>query len=456
MRAIRPALLPACVLPWALAFPLPCATAQDAKIHPYTAQLTAEWRSRLDAAEAASRPGGDPEKALPVLEGLEGWFQEKQQTLERHPDYKTDLKRQLLLRIKLARITAVKGLALAEAALKQQKGVLLTGKGGAYEQLEKADRLVQSLAAVLGDQPAVKDTQAYVEQVRGKVKEKASQVKGGGGDLATAAGPGVKLHPYTQQTFETWAANLAQDAAILAGTKPTEEKIKELEGGRRWFESSHAELKKHPNFEAGLAKMTTLMVGLAELKGRRAVEFAEKGLKDMNPNMFSESSGTYQQIKEGEKLLAEFGGGADAASAKASLEAAKAQVARLSDQYSAKAAAAFRLPPEAYGGADKAHLKGLVLAKWKEHYPADQVLGVRFLKGDWERRKESNWNNGSWYHYDNSVLLVYVVVRKSAELATVYPAYINKNNQTGAIAIGAQTKGNSYSHQDMLMKNVAF
>ncbi len=134
----------------------------------------------------------------------------------------------------------------------------------------------------------------------------------------------------------------------------------------------------------------------------------------------------------------------------------KAQVARLSEQYSAKAAAAFRLPAEAYGGGDKAKLKGQLLAKWKELYPGDQVLGVRFLKGDWERRKESNWNNGSWYHYDNSVLLVYVVIRKSAELATVYPAYINKNNQTGAIAIGAGTKGNSYSHQDMLMKNVSF
>lgn len=447
-RARRPALL--------LLLLAPGLAAQDAKIHPYTAQLTAEWRQKLDGAEAVSRPGGDPEQALPALEALEAWYQEKKQVLERHPEYKESLKRQLLLRIKLTKLTAVSGLVFADAAVKQQKTSLLDGKGGAYAQLEKADRLVQSLAAVLGDQPAVKDLQAYVEQVRGKVKEKAGQVKGGGGALATAVDPGVKLHPFTKQTFETWSANLAEDAGILAGSRSVEEKVKELEGGRRWFESSHAELKKHPNFEAGLAKMTPLMLGLAELKGRRAVEFAEKGLKEMNPNMFSESSGTYQQLKEGEKLLAEFGGGAEGARAKASLEASKAQVARLSEQYSAKAAAAFRLPAEAYGGGDKASLKGRVLAKWKELYPGDQVLGVRFLKADWERRKESNWNNGSWYHYDNSVLLVYVVIRKSAELATVYPAYINKNNQTGAIAIGAGTKGNSYSHQDMLMKNVSF
>ncbi len=297
-----------------------------------------------------------------------------------------------------------------------------------------------SIAAVLGDQPAVTDLRAYVEQVRGKVKEKAALVKGGGGALATAVDPGVKLHPFTKQTFETWSANLAEDAGILAGSRSVEEKIKELEGGRRWFESSHAELKKHPNFEAGMAKMTPLMLGLAELKGRRAVEFAEKGLKEMNPNYFSESSGTYQQIKEGEKLLAEFGGRARRGGREGEGlprfrhgpgGAAFRAVQRR------QAAAAFRLPAEAYHGGDKGQLKGQLLAKWKELYPADQVLGVRFLKGDWERRKESNYNNGSWYHYDNSVLLVYVVVRKNAELATVYPAYVNKNNQTGAITIGA-------------------
>lgn len=448
-RLSRPALMLAAVAPFL--------AAQEAKIHPYTAQLTTEWRTKLDGAEAVSKPGGSPEQAVPVLEALEAWFQEKQQVLERHPDYKESLKRQLLLRIKLARITAVGGLVFADAAVKQQKTALLDGKGGAYAQLEKADKLVASLVAVLGtEQQAVKDLQAYVAQVRAKVVEKAAQVKGGGGDIATAAAPGVKLHPFTQQTFETWAGNIAQDTAILAGSKSTEEKIKELEGGRRWFESSHAELKKHPNYAQGEARMNPLMLGLAELKGRRAVEFAEKGLKEMNPNMFSESSGTYQQIKEADKLIAEFGAGADAAKAKAAVEAAKAAVAQLSDEYSRKAAAAFRLPAEAYGGADKAKLKGQLLAKWKELYPADQVLGVRFLKSDWERRKESNWNQGSWYHYDNSVLLVYVVIRKSAELATVYPAYINKNNQTGAITIGAGTKGNSYSHQDMLMKNVSF
>jgi len=172
--------------------------------------------------------------------------------------------------------------------------------------------------------------------------------------------------------------------------------------------------------------------------------------------MFSESSGTYQQLKDAEKLVADFGKGGDTAKATAAIASSRATIEKLSTEYSTKSAATFRLPAEAYNGADKADLKQKVQNKWKENYPGDQILGLRFLKTDWERRKEWNYNNGTWYHYDNSVLLVYVVIKKSAELATVYPAYVNKDNQSGAITIGAQTKGGSYSHQDMLMKNVAF
>ncbi len=265
---------------------------------------------------------------------------------------------------------------------------------------------------------------------------------------------GTKLHPFTKQTFEKWAANIAEDMAILTSNKSAEEKINELENGLRWFQSNHQELVKHPNFEQGNVKMNQLMLGLAELKSKRAVEFAEKGLKDMNPNMFNESSGTYQQIKEAEKLITEFGKGNETAQATTAVNSAKASVKELSEQYNKKAAASFRLPAEVYNGGDKSDLCKQVLTKWKQNYSDDQIIGVVFLKSDWERRKESNYNNGTWYHYDNSVLLVYVVIKKSSELATVYPAYINKNNQSGAITIGAETKGDSYSHQDMLMKNV--
>jgi hypothetical protein len=306
----------------------------------------------------------------------------------------------------------------------------------------------------------VKDVLAFVEQMKGKVKAKADSMKtaGGadGGTISTVVPAGAKVDVFVKQTFEKWVANMNEDSGILAGDKSTEDKIRELEGGQRWYGSNSQQLKKHPNFEQGIPKMRGLMMGLAELKAKRAVEFAQMGLDKMNPNMFSESSGTFQQFKQAERLITEFGQGAEGEKATQAITDAKKKVGELSDQYATKSAASFKLPAEAYSGADKDDFRKQVIAKWQENYPDDKILGVRFLKKDWERTKESHWNNGAWYDYDNSVLLVYVVIKKSDELAGVYPAYINKNNQSNAVTIGAQTKGGGYSHQDMLLKNVDF
>ena len=435
------------------------ARAED-KIHPFTQQTYDQWLSKLTDSETASKPGGDPAKALPVLVAGEEWFNEKQKTLEKHPEYKTGLQRQLTLRLKQTRITAVIGLAIADGAVKEKKPELFDGKGGVYEQLDKADKLAKSIADAIGsDQPAVKDLFAYVEQVKGKCKEKADSMKvagAGGGTISTVVPQGVKVDVFVKQAFEKWVANMTEDSGILAGDKPVEQKITELENGRRWYGSNAHQLKKHPNYEQGVPKMTGLMLGLAELKAKRAVEFAEKGLADMNPNMFSESSGTFQQFKEAERLVTEFGKGAEGEKVTEAITTAKKKVEELSNKYSEKSAASFKLPTEAYNGADKDDFRKQVIAKWTENYPGDKILGVRFMKANWERRKESVFKNGTWTDYDNSVLLVYVVIKKSDELATAYPAYVNKNNQTNAIEIGAQTKGAGYSHQDMLLKNVDF
>jgi hypothetical protein len=429
----------------------------EAKIHPFTQQTHDQWLAKLTEAEAASKPGGTPEAARPVLEACDVWFMEKKKTLEKHPEFKTPYVRQLTLRIKLARIVSIFGLAAAEGAVKQKKTDLLDAKGGAYEQLDKADKIAATIVEALGnDQKPVQDLLAYLKQVREKVKEKAASIKGSGGaeGISLAVPAGTKLHSFTKQTFEKWVGNITEDSAILASDKKTEEKIRELEGGQRWYRSNLQELAKHPNYSQALPKMSELMLGLAVCKAQRAIEFAEKGLADMNPNMFSEHSGTFQQLKEAEKLVEDFGKNTDAAKATEAIASAKISVQALSDKYSEKSASSFKLPKDAYAGADKDALGKQVLAKWKAENPNDEILAVRFIKADWERKKESTFNNGTWYHYDNSVLLTYVVIKKNADLATVYPAYINKNNQTDAIAIGAQTKGNGYSHQDMLIKNI--
>lgn len=434
--------------------------ASAGKIHPYTQQMTDQWLVNLDKAEAASKPGGDIAAAKKALESLELFFKEKKQTLERHPDYKKPLLRQVLLRIKLAKITAVSGLAQADAGVKQNRPEYFTAKGGAYDELSKADALVEAVASVIGkEQQGYTDLVAYVEQVRGKVKEKAAQVKVGG--IATVTAPGVKLHPHTKQTFETWLKNMEADRAIADSTKPLDEKLKELEGGRRWFGSNQQELKKHPGFSQGMDQMLALNLKLGELKSQKALAFAQTGLKNMNPNMFNDSAGTYQQLKEAEKILEECikdKGAEDSgcSSLSKTIAEAKTAVEQTKLEYRRTAAEKYRLLPEKYNGGDKAKLKQMVLAKWKELYPNDKVLGIRFHRDTWERKKESSYNNGTWYHYDNSVLVVFVVVKTSPDLATVYPAYLNKNNQSGALTVGAETKGGSYIQNDMLLKNVSF
>jgi len=434
--------------------------AASERIHPFTQQMIDQWQANLDKSEAASKPNGDIAVAKKTIESLEEFYKEKKQTLERHPDYKKYLQRQIILRIKLAKITAISALTQAEKGLQAGSADFFSAKGGAFDEMAKADALAEAVASVIGkEQQVYTDLTAYIEQVRGKVKEKADQIKVGGVGVVTD--PGVKLHPHTKETFETWLKNMAEDRAVLEGNKPLETKLKELEGGRSWFRSNRQELKKHPNYARGAEQMAGLDMRLGELKCQKALELAQTGLKTENSNMFNDSSGTYQTLKEAEQILEEYSKemGADnklCVQLAKSITNARAGVEKIKSEYKRTAAQKYRLPAEKYSGGDKAKLKKMVLDKWKELHPNDKVLGVRFHMGEWQRKKESNFNNGTWYHYDNSVLAVLVVVKTSPELATVYPAYLNKNNQSSSMTVGAETKGSGYVQEEMLLKNVSF
>lgn len=441
-----------------LASPLSSLAAE--RIHPFTQQMTDQWLANLDKAEADSKPNADLTAAKKSLESLEQFFKEKKQTLERHPDYKKHLQRQVILRVKLAKVTAINALAIADAGVKKGSAEFFTGKGGAYEELAKADAWVEAVAAVIGkEQNGYTDLVAYVERVRGKVKEKAGQIKVGG--VSIAARPGVKIDPYTQQNFEKWLKNMEDDRAIVAGSQSVDKKVSELEGGHRWFRSNQQLLKKHPSYAEAAEQMAELDVNLGELKCRKALEMLQTGVKTSNPNMFNDGAGTWQLFKEADQLLDECtkersAGDKLCSRLAGTITESRAGAEKLKAEYKRTAAEKYRLPVEKYSGGDKSKLKKMVLDKWKELYPGDKVLGVRFHMANWERKKESNYNKGTWYDYDNSVLAVLVVVKTSNELATVYPAYVNKNNQNGAMTIGAETKGSGYVQNDMLLKNAAF
>ncbi|MEB3196472.1 MAG: hypothetical protein VKP62_04640 [Candidatus Sericytochromatia bacterium] len=269
----------------------------------------------------------------------------------------------------------------------------------------------------------------------------------------------ARLHPYTEDVFRKWVAALDEDFATLEGSRPVDEKVRELEGNWRYFQSQQHELRKHPEFEGAYQRMGTLMLRLAGLKTQVAVAMADKGVKDRNPNYFHPSSGIYQTLKEAERFIAfgAFKGEADGelVAAKQALADAQKAVAERAANFGEASAAAYRLPPERYSGADKAKLTALVRSSWQAKYPEDRILAIRFPKAAWKRDSELKRNATNWYKTDVSSLVVYVVVKTSATLATVYPAYLNKDHMQGdELLVGVNTKGDSYVHEEMLIKNL--
>ncbi len=110
-------------------------------------------------------------------------------------------------------------------------------------------------------------------------------------------------------------------------------------------------------------------------------------------------------------------------------------------------------PPDIYKGADKEKFRSMISDAWKKKYPQDKVLGIRFHSDHWVRNSNYKADAVSIYKSDTSVLPVSVVVQRDASVATIFPAYINKNNLSGEISVGVNTKKKSYVVKEMLLKN---
>jgi len=110
-------------------------------------------------------------------------------------------------------------------------------------------------------------------------------------------------------------------------------------------------------------------------------------------------------------------------------------------------------PADVYSGKDKKELKKMILDAWKAKYPKDNVLGVRFHMDHWKRDANYKANSTSIYKTDTSVLAVSVVVQDDSKYATIFPAYINKDNLSGELNTGVETKKSQYVVKQMLVKN---
>jgi hypothetical protein len=112
-------------------------------------------------------------------------------------------------------------------------------------------------------------------------------------------------------------------------------------------------------------------------------------------------------------------------------------------------------PKDNYSGKDKAELKAKIQEKWKERYPKDEIVAIRFDRDNWERKKSRNWvaNGAYWQNVDVSTLTVRVIVKKDAETATIYGIYLQRDHDNPGKGVEVGQKG-TFAPQDILLANV--
>lgn len=113
-------------------------------------------------------------------------------------------------------------------------------------------------------------------------------------------------------------------------------------------------------------------------------------------------------------------------------------------------------PKDVYSGSDKSKYYKMIMSSWKETWPEDKILGLRFPNAEFKQTiNEKRWdsNKKAWNYVKKSVLVAKIVVQVSPKLAAIYPAYINRDDLSGAVNAGVNTKGSEYIVELMLISN---
>lgn len=115
-----------------------------------------------------------------------------------------------------------------------------------------------------------------------------------------------------------------------------------------------------------------------------------------------------------------------------------------------------KAPEDIYKGSDKKKFKKMIMAAWKKAYPNDDIYDIRFHSAGFKRTRTKRWNDAvnQWQYNDVSALAVSVIVKMNKDIATIYPAFINKDNQDGSINTGVHTKFGGYVVKEILVKNL--
>lgn len=438
--------------------------AAQAGIHPYTQQNWDEWQQKMKAADAAMERKAPVDEMLAALEAPDAFHAERTQVLKRHPSYAEGLERQLGLRLKLSKLYANIGFMYAKSAADKRDAGLLNQKGGAFARLEQASATLGSYKQAKGEADAgFRQMDQYVADIRKQVDSVASQLGAAGVSVVPRSTSQVDkgVLTYFQQWWEKLdetekaltTGNLAKASQALRSAKDHQK------GWNGW-------LVKHSEYEATLARQNGMAAKLLrssiESELGQGVAMADKGAAEKNINYFGANAGPGQRIGNARRELDEYiklKGEADpeVARLRRAIDTAAAGLEQRGAALKAEQLAARKMPVDVYTGSDKGAIKQQMLAHWKQKYPQDKVLGIRFFETSWTR--ETNWksNATSIYKSDYSWLPAKVVVQTSAEVATLYPVFANKQHQKeNKMVISDDRGGSAYAVSEMLMKNVKF
>ena len=271
---------------------------------------------------------------------------------------------------------------------------------------------------------------------------------------------GGYLQPNVREAFERFkvvvdkleaAKQGGADAQTLADAIDEAEQVRTAEFGAA---------QRHPRVGPVLARYWAVATVRCDQRAASAVAEAEHAVETSDFNYFV--GFTYGAWSRAEAWLTEYKTFQTTANAEtARLEQVLADARQKIDAARATLAqaalAATRVPKETYKGADKKALKAKITALWKAAHRDRPILKL-VISTDWDQVRTWNTNASAagGYWYDWTSLVIALVVKKDATLATIYPvgvSYQDGNKKKLIFSVTDQGFHN-YSPYDMLLKNV--
>jgi len=349
-------------------------------------------------------------------------------------------------------------------------------------ELDRDEKKLDEYQRVLGTH-AIPASDATYQRLQQKFAQARQAVSDKQAEFGPAAGPVTAADAEQYAKDMELVKDLTHQYQPAAGVNPDERSgmmWAELAESIAWAEGLQAQhanlinsdLAEKRNFENKMKHLMRSLNGWGSAVERRAQDVmadigrmvkqieqdAERGKEMKQPAFFTNgiprtiarARANFEFLDHAQKFQPEI---ADLAK---QLDSAEHSAKEAAEAIEKEVLAAARVPAEAYSGSDKGGLKAQIEAAWKKAYPGEDILGVVFHHDSWKRNNLWRWNGTltRWEHSDWSYLATSVVIKNSDDIATVYVAYVNKNNLSGESNIGVQTRSGKHVVTKVLVENV--